>query len=69
MDRHALAALQLDVVKLERYLRILARPARLHADHMAHQLRPLGNLGSFGGLYCRLGLDHHAVASLGGLRV
>jgi hypothetical protein len=51
MDRQVLPALQLEVVKLERHLGILARPARLRGEHMAHQLRPLGNLGSVGGFY------------------
>jgi hypothetical protein len=51
MDWHALAAFQFDVVKLERHLGILASPARLRAEHMAHQLRTLGNLDSVGSLY------------------
>jgi hypothetical protein len=51
MDRHVLTALQLDVVKLERHLGIIARSARVHAHHMAHQLRALGNLSSVGSLY------------------
>jgi len=67
MDGQVLPALQLEVVKLQHHLGILARPARLRAEHMAHQLRSLGNLGSVGSLYWRLGLDHYAVASLGGL--
>jgi pyruvate/2-oxoglutarate dehydrogenase complex dihydrolipoamide acyltransferase (E2) component len=67
MDRQILPALQLEVVKLERHLGILARLARLRAKHMAHQLRTLGNLGSVGSLHRRLGLNHHAVARLGGL--
>jgi hypothetical protein len=67
MDGQILPALQLEVVKLEHHLGILARPARLRAEYMAHQLRALGNLGSVGSLYRRLGLDHYAVAGLGSL--
>jgi hypothetical protein len=67
MDRHAFAALQLNVVKLQRQLGILSRLARLHGDDMAHQFRSLGNLGSVRSLYLRLGLDYHAIAIFGGL--
>jgi hypothetical protein len=69
MDRHGFAALQLNAVKLQRQLGILARLARLRGDHMAHQFRSLGNLGSVRSLYRRLGLNYHAIAILGGLGV
>jgi hypothetical protein len=67
MDRHGFASLQLDAVKLQRHLGIPARLARLHGDHMTHQLRSLGNLDSVRSLYWRLRLDYHAIATLGGL--
>jgi hypothetical protein len=67
MDRHGFAALQLNMIKLQRQLRILARLAGLRGDHMAHQFRPFGNVGSVWSLYRCLGLDHHAIAILGGL--
>jgi hypothetical protein len=67
MDRHRFAALQLNAVKLQRQLGILARLAGLRGDHMAHQFRSLGNLGSVRSLYRRFGLDYHAIAILGGL--
>jgi hypothetical protein len=44
MDGHGLAALQLNAVELQRHLGILAQLARLGCDHMAHQLRSLGNV-------------------------
>jgi hypothetical protein len=67
MDWHGFAALQLNAIKLERQLRILARLARLHGKHMAHQFRSLGNFGSVRSLYRRLCLDDHAIPILGGL--
>jgi hypothetical protein len=67
MDGHGLATLQLNVIKLQRQLGIVARLARLHSDHMAHQFRSLGDLGSVRSLYPRLGLDDDAIAVLGGL--
>jgi hypothetical protein len=36
MDWHGFAALQLNAIKLQRQLRILARLARLHGEDMAH---------------------------------
>jgi hypothetical protein len=64
MNRQILTAVQLNVVKLERHLGILACPARLYIDHVSYELGPLGNLGAIGSLDCRLGPDHHVVASL-----
>jgi hypothetical protein len=66
MDGHGLATLQLNVVKLQRHMGILARLTRLDGEHMAHQLRSLGNLCSVRSLYRRLGLNYHAIAILGG---
>jgi hypothetical protein len=37
MDRHGFAALQLNAIKLQGQLRILARLAGRRGDHMAHQ--------------------------------
>jgi hypothetical protein len=67
MDWHGFAALQLNAIKLQRQLRILARLARLHGEDMANQFRSLGNLGSVRSLYRRFCLDDHAIAVLGGL--
>jgi hypothetical protein len=50
MDRQVLTALQLNVIKLERNLGVLARPTRFGGEHMAYKLRPLGNLGSVSSL-------------------
>ena len=69
LDRYALAALQLNVVKLECHLGVLALRACLYAENMAYQLRPLRDLGSVGSFYRRVGLDHYTVAGFGSLRV
>ena len=65
--RHVLAAGQLNVIELERHLRVLAIRARLHLSHMAYELRSLGDLGPVGSFYRCIGLDYYAVAGFGGL--
>lgn len=50
MHRQALAALEFDVVDLQRDLGICACVARLRYKHVPYQLRAFGNFGSVGGL-------------------
>jgi hypothetical protein len=45
-DWQVLPALELELVKLERHLGFVTRCARFRGEHMTHQLRSLGNLGS-----------------------
>ena len=66
MDRQALAAFQLDVVKLEHELGIGTLPAGLHREHMTYELRTFGNVGSVVSFYGCPGLDDDVVTGLGG---